>query len=632
MAVSDIITDARGYTSDLVDTAGTAMEDSISMLKAIGYVVPNVDPAIPPTQVPPPDIPSPPTLDPIDLMMPEEPGAAPEFQDIGEIVTGESPEFTASPPTFVPPSTPSGVSAFLDTAPSINTDIEFPDPPAELMNPMIAAPNLPDRVEPERPTIALPGFDAVAPDGMPDAPTDYEARFARAYSDAAPSTMSMIDGYVDAQLVKINPQFHTQMSAIEAQLTRYLAGGTGLNAAAEDAIYERARGKTSAEARRVQDEAWATMAERGFTLPAGSQMSAIRQARQAAADNNAAAAREIVVMQAEYEQKNLQFAVTQSAALRGVVLNATLSYMQNLVTVNGQALEYAKTVLSAVIEVYNTAVKAFAAKLDAYKAETAVYEVRLKAAMSYIDLYQAEINALAALTNMDHAKVDVYKAKIDALTSLSNVYRAQIEAVQGRVSLEKLQLDVFQARVQAFTAQVQGKNAEWQGYTAAVEGETAKVRVFSAQADAYNAQVSGYKAKIEAESERVRAQAATNAARAANYSATLQGFTAVVQARGEKARATIDVQRQALQAYTAQVQATVASFSAQSEYYRSVSDVVLRNADLSLRAQIEHSGSVRAFGASIAQLGTSNAQIYSSAANASLSGMNTLTAAVATEA
>lgn len=626
MSVPILLSEARAYTAGLTTTAGSAMADAISSVRAVGYTIPGYFPATLPTTPPSSISFSVPTFDQVTLDLPTEPPTAPAFQDISDITIGTLPELTASAPTISLPTKPNQLGGFTETLPPINTSIVFPDPPSELLNPLLTAPTLPDRVEPDAPSISLPGFTAIAPVDTTVVPTDYESRFAKAYASAAPSTIAMMDGYVDAELTKMNPLFHSQMDAIEAQLTKYLVGGTALSATAETAIYERSRAKASAEARRTQDEAWAAMAERGFTMPNGSQLSAIRQARQGAADNNASAGREIVAMQAEMEQKNLQFAVTTSVGLRTAMLDAALKYHQNLVTINGQALEYAKSVLSAIIEVYNTAVKAFSVKLDAYRAETAVYEVRLKAAMSYIELYQAEINALAALVNMDHAKVDIYRAKIEALTSRANLYRAQIEAVQGQVSLQKLQLDVFQSKVQAYTAQVQGKNAEWQGYAAAIEGETARVRIYGEQVQAFGAQVSGYKAIIEAGAARVQAQAATNAARAANYSSTLAGYSTIIQARGDKAKITLENQRQVLSAFNASIQAAIGNAQVQNEYYRSVSGVAVSNAELRMRAQVETGNATRAFGDTIARLGTANATIYANLAQAGLSGMNTLSA------
>jgi len=624
MTVATLTAAAQTYVAELTDTAGAAMDDAIDMVRAVGYVIPNYTDANLPALPEIPDTLVAPVLDPITLDLPTEPADTLVFQDISEIVPGTLPVLSVTAPTVTLPTKPSQVAEFLQTMPGIDTDIEFPEPPAELMEPLFDAPVVIERAAPTAPVVSLPGFEGVAPTGMPVAPTDYNDELAAAYADKSLSMISMMEGYVDAQLIKLNPQYHAQMAAIEAQLTTYLAGGTGLDATVEAAIYDRARARHDAEAARIRDAGYAEAASRGFTLPSGVLMAAIARARQDAGDNNAKAATDIAVAQAEMEQKNLQFAVTTSTGLRTAMVNAALSYHQNLVSINGQALDYAKTVLSSLIEIYNTAVKAYTVKLDAYKAEVVVYEARLKAALSYIDLYQAEIQSLRAMVEVDRARVDVYQARISSLTALSNVYRGQIEAVQGRVSLEKLQLDVFQAQVQAYTAQVQGKNAEWQGYTAAIEGETAKVRIYGQQVDAYGAEVQGYKAGIDAKSEVVRAQAMTNQARAANYSATLAGYTAVVEARGKKASITLDNQRQSIIAFQAQVSASTANANLQNEYYKAISTVVLENNKLRMSAQIQTAESTRAFGQSMATLGTANAQIYANLAASGLAGMNTL--------
>jgi hypothetical protein len=434
----------------------------------------------------------------------------------------------------------------------------------------------------------------------------------------------MLNGQVDAMLSKHNPRYHEQMAKIETQLAKYLEGGTGLSASVENAIYERARSKNNAETRRTRDTALLDAAGRGFTLPTGALMSLIQRSRQAGADNNAVAAREIVVMQAEMEQKNLQFAVTTSTGLRTAMLSAALNYHQNLISINGQALDYAKARLGAMIEVYNIAVKAFEAKLDAYKAEASVYEVRLKASLAGIELFKAEIDALQALANVDKSKIDVFRARIDSLTAVSNVYRSQIEAVQGRASLEKLKLEVFQSRVQAYTAQVQGKNAEWQGYSHAIDGQTALAKIFDTQVSAYGAQVNGYKAGIEAKTEVIRAAALTNKARAEQYSATLSGYSAVVQARGEVARTKLENNRQDIIAFQAQTQAAVANSQVGIEYYKAYSNVAIANAEMRIKAQVQSSENQIRYGATIANIAEAQGKTFASLAAAAMSGMNAL--------
>ena len=47
------------------------------------------------------------------------------------------------------------------------------------------------------------------------------------------------------------------------------------------------------------------------------------------------------------------------------MLSAALCYHSNLVQINGQALDYGKAVVAAIVEVYNLQVRAFGARLDA---------------------------------------------------------------------------------------------------------------------------------------------------------------------------------------------------------------------------------------------------------------------------
>ena len=624
MSVSTLIGDAGTYAGNILSDSTAALASAESSVGAIGFVIPTFTP------VPLPDAPPAlldttlPTLTSFTLDLPEIPSDAVTFQDIPALEIGEIPRLEADAPTITLPTTPAQLAGFYEVAPALDTDLDFPEPPSTLLNPTLPELVIADREEPDRPQVTLPSFDAIAPTEIPTTPTNYEERFTAAYRDAAPSTIAMLDGQVDAMLTQYNPRYAEQMAAIESQLATYMAGGTGLNAAAETAIYERSKSKTSAEARRLQDANWVDAAARGFTIPTGALMAGNSRARQAGADLNAQAARDIVVLQAEMEQKNLQFSVTTSTNLRQTMLSAALAYHQNLIQINGQAIEYAKTTLSAIIEVYNTAVKAFGLKLDSYRTEAQVYDTRLKAATASIELYKQEIQALEALTQVDKLKVDTYKARVDVLNSLSNVYRAQIEAVQGRANLEKLKMELFQVKVQAYGAQVQAKNSEWQGYTAAIEGQTAKTRVFASQVDAYRADVDGYGTEATAKAKVIEAAAMTNRARADQYTATVNGFKAVVDARGEEARVVLENQRQVIVAFQAQMNAAVANAGVQSDFYKATASTGIANAELQMKAMLAEADSRRAYGASIAQLASANAAAAAQTASAALAGMNTL--------
>jgi regulator of RNase E activity RraB len=616
--ISNAQTFAQGAEND-AKTALQAMRDDISR---IGFTVTSFNaptlpdaPKIPATLVAP-------TLDTITLDLPVDPVAAPVFQDIGPIDAGTAPVLTAVAPTLQLPTKPSEVAAFTAVLPGLDTTAVFPSAPN--VNLGIDAPVIPDRASPLRPDVSLPGFDALRPTDLAPAPTDLNAQFIAAYQSAQPNMVAAIEGYLDGMLARYNPNYKPAMAAIEAQLAKYLAGGTALNPDVENAIYERSRSKGNADYLRTRQTAFEDAARRGFTLPDGALNSAINGARQAAADNNAAGARDIVVQQAEMEQKNLQFAVTTSTTLRQAVLSASISYHGNLIQINGQAIEYARNVLQALVDVYEAAVRAYGARVDAYRADAVVYETRLKSALAGIELYKADIQALEALTRVDVARIDVYKARIEVQQALVNIYRGQIDAIIAKMSVEKLKVEIFQAQVQGYSALVNAKQAEYQGYTAAIQGENAKALMYSEQVRGFVANVQAYQTTIQAKSEVVRAAATTNEARSRSYASTLAGYTAVVQARGEVARTKLENQRQTIVAFQATAIAQEANSRLQTDWYKSVASVIIENARLSVSTALSIASQNLERSKATAQLGTSSAQVYSQVASAAMSGINTL--------
>lgn len=622
MTVQALINSAQSYASSALSGAQSAMADAKS---AIGTII------APSFSFASPTIPTYTSPEPITPLgaLPDvtfEAGTAPTptaLQYISPLDPGQAPALAATLPSLMGATKPSQLAGFQVSPPSINTNIVFPTPPAGLSE-IIIAPNLPNRIAPETPTFSVPQFDGIKPIDTSSAPNNLTDQFDNAYATAGPSTIAMVNGYVDAMMAKYNPRYAQQMEAIENQLSKYLAGGTGMNAAVEDAIYTRSRSKQDAEARRVRDTTISDTAARGFTMPTGAMFSALQQARQGAADNNATSAREIVVMQAEMEQKNLQFAVTTSAGLRTALLSASLSYMQNLVSINGQAIDYAKSVVGLVVEAYNIAQKMFASKLDAYRADAAVYETQLKSALAGVELYKAELDGFTALLGADRQQVEVYKARIDTLQTLANVYRSNIEATVAKASLEKMKLELFQTQVQSYGAMVSAKNAEWQGYQAELSGDLAKVNVFKAQVDAYQAQVQGYKAVIDSKVAAIQAQSAQNSAITQQNIAAQDVYKVTVQQKGEIARTKIANGQLIVQAYEANAQAFTANARSYAEYYKAVSSTNIAISNTGINAVLTATKIAQANATNIAAIAGANAQTYGQLASSAMAGMSSL--------
>jgi hypothetical protein len=622
---------AQGYAADVKAQADSAISDMRADIDNIGFTLVSFSGANLPDAPEIPELLTAPTLSPVNLELPTEPNTAPVFLPISPIDPGITPELTVTPPTLVLPVLPGQAPEFTVTPPSITTDFTFPDLPAELINPVILAPTLPDRAEPAAPTIALPSFDGVAPTGDLTAPTDLAGQMVAAYNDVRPAMVAALGAHTDAWLTQHNPQFFIQLQRIEDQLATYLAGGTGLSSDIEDAIYERAKDREVAEARRTSRAAYANAAARGFTIPDGAAFSQDARARQAASDNLARSANEIAIKQAEMEQANLQFAVTTSAGLRQAALSASLSYHSNLISLNGQALEYARNIVANVVEVYNLTVRAFSAKLEAYRAEAAVYDTRLKAALASLDVYRTQIDALRALSDVDRSKVEVYRAQLGALETRANIYRTQVQTIVERANLERLKVDLFRTRVEAYVATVQGKRAEYDGYSAALSGQEALVRIYGTQVDAYKAELDGFRAKIDAQAATIRAQSETNDALATRYKAELDAYSTVVDARGKKATLELDVQRAELNTFEVQTRAALETVRLQATVYESNARIILQNTQLEVETLIKNAQMVVERARTVAELGVASAKVYEGMAGAALSGMNTLVAATLAE-
>lgn len=621
--VNDLIADARSYASNAQAEAASlvaAAQSQVASMMSGPWVSGGPGYGAPADQDIPDDVPefSPPSVEVGDI-----PDDLTGLLSYPAMDFGTLAENDAVNPGFTEPVKPSALRSFTLAPPDVTTDFTFPDPPDKTP---IEAPVIVARDEPDAPDVLIPVFDAVRPADIDSPPDDLPEQFEAAYRGIAPTMYAALSSEMDTLLARYNPEYHTQMAAIEDRLATYIAGGTGLTPAVENAIWERSKAKVNAEYLRTRDTVYGEAAARGMTLPDGALTSALLQARQAGADNNSMAAIEISIKQAELEQKNLQFAVTTSSQLRSTVMNAAVGYHGSLVTLNGQALEYAKTIVDALVQVYDLLVKAYTARLDGYRTEAVVYETRMRGALAAIEIYKAEIDALKALTEVDLAKVTLYQARIQALNIYAQIYKTEVDTVVAQASLEKLKIELFGEQVRAFSVEAQAKSAEWQGYTAAVNGQEAKLRAYGEEVRAYVATVEAYRARVQAKSVEVNAATEYNRGRIAEYTAQVQAYAAKVDAKAKLASAQIDYNKTLLlafqarmSAHEAQAKVNLENWKAQAlravEEFRALSTSAIEQAKISSQ-QIS----------SVAAVSMEGARVYGQLANAAMSGMNTLSA------
>jgi len=558
--------------------------------------------------VPPPPVDSPPDINPI-----------------GEINLPPDPSFDKSVPPIVTPHKPSELSQFLKAAPGIDIDsIKLPDAPNFIEHPAV---DTPLRTVRAMPGVQPASFDALAPAFDRPDPTDQTEANYRQYSQIF---VHQVDGYVDAVLDKYNPGYRDSVAAIEARLQKYLDGGTGLAPAVEDAIYARARSKNDAEARRVRSTAYADAASRGFTLPTGAVLGTVFAARQAAADNNAKAASDIAIQQAELEQKNLQFALTQSIDFRKFMGQFALSYMQNLMALNAQAIDIAKSIQASLIEVYNACVRIYTAKLEGYKADAQVYEARLRSSLVDLEVYEKELQALMALTNVDKAQIEVFRAKVDAERAKAETYKTRVDAVLAKAGLEKLRLEGYQAEVQAYATRVQARNAEWQGFDAEMRGEIAKIDGFKAETQAFEARARAYSAVASAKAEKAKAEGMRSEAQGRAYSSRVAAYGEEVKAASYEQQGDIARAQGETEVFKAEVSGDIAKYQADIELWKGKATTRLKDDELKATTNLHKATGKMQTLKVIADAATALGQVYANMAAAAMSGNNSLAALVET--
>lgn len=562
---------------------------------------------------------------------PSEPGDFPALWPVPTYAAPAAPDrgLLGDMPVSEAIQTPGEVPA-LNAAPPTIANLDIPVEPPALGDINVDAPVLKDLEIPDIPEVLLPVFDQVSPDTNIEGPADIATQFRVDFADQGNSLRASLEGAIDAHMAQINPRFKEQMAAIEERLAKYTAGGTALPADVESALWARAADRTNADYQRLRDTAYGDAAARGFTMPGGAVLSAVTQARQAAADANARAALDIAIKQAELEQQNLQFAVTQSMQLRQIVLGASQQWASTLVQLNGQALQFATGVMQAGIELYGLKIRVVQARIEVYRAEAQIYETRLKAALSVYDAYKAHVDAIKAQADVDTARVQAFTAKMNSYSAIANVYRARLDGVAAKANIEKIKAELFGTQVQAYSAQVQGYTAAWSGYKARVEGKASEWQAYSQKVNAFSAQVDAYRTETQAKLAEIESVAKTNAATAGAYEAKVRGYEALVRGKSAAVQSEINSFESTLKSYTAGLQAqevkarvdlansegqarvTIASYEAESR-------AIIENARLEYRRMSDMAG-----------VATAGAKVHGDMASSALAGMNAMAAAVET--
>lgn len=457
-------------------------------------------------------------------------------------ITSELPEF------FLDTSITITDPTFPEFRPSL-TSLNIPSPPA--LSPLGPAP-----VRPDTGTVDIPTAPSVA---LPAVPVLNELTVPTFDGLTLPTFDAEIPEFAGSALPGIlqwtEPTYQTEiLDEVVVQLQNLWAGGSGIPAAVEQAMRERAEGRedliTAREVAQVAEE----FSRRGFTMPSGVQAARVDQLREDLAVRKLGLNRELTIEFAKFQIENVRFAITQGIAAENVYVNLFLNMAERL-------FRAAQFRVQSQVEIYNAQVSLYNARINGYQIESQVFSARVQAELANVEIFRAEVEAELAKGQVNEQKVRTYAAQVEALQTYIDIYRARMQGAQVQADVIRSQIEGYRADVQAYAETVNADKVKFDAYRAQVDAEASKAGVLDAEARAYAALIQGkvsiadlqlrrgqlqisqnevqlraHSLDIEAEKTRIQAQLGTIQTAAQAFIADTQRFSAQAAAEGSKAQ------------------------------------------------------------------------------------------------
>lgn len=451
------------------------------------------------------------------------PFVPPPFEELDVDLPGDS----QIDETFTP-----SVTISLPSAPDAIDTSGLPEKPTTV------APVLPDAPVLVEPTmdalneISIPAFT------FPTLPT-FSAT-APVFTAAAPSPVVYFDEPVFADSLA---------AAVKAKVEEWLQGGTGLPAAVEQALFDRARSREQMVTNKRVDEAMSAFAARGFMLPNGALAAAVAEAQESGALRESDLSRQIYLQSAQWEIENLRFAVGNGITLTG-------QFMGLFQEAARRSFEVARLRLDAELRIYDAAVTLFNAQQNAYQVEANVFKTRLDGELAKLTAYRAQIDAQLAIGQLNEQLVKVYLARIEGLKASVSLYTARMDGAKTQADIARTQIEGFRAEVEAYSAKLQAQKVVWDGYEAQVRGEAAKGSIIEAESRAFGSVVQAQIGKQNVIIEKARTRIAATQASVQKYAALTDSQSKVVSAQMESVRARAAAYTAAMSKYEADLRAS----------------------------------------------------------------------------
>lgn len=430
---------------------------------------------------------------------------------------------------------PNALPGFPD-APDVNP-VNLPDRPA------LNRPNMPDLVEIRIPEFA---FDPLQP-------------FTEASPEWAGSSVSTVLQWAET------PYQPVLMDEEIAVIRRMWAGGTGLPAAVEQALWERAASREDTAISRDISAAATEFSGRGFTMPPGMLVNRIDAIRTEGALRKQGLGRDILVKITDTHIENLRFACTQALAAEQVMVGIWGQMAQRQFDAAKVQLDGELALLNANIAIYN-------AQQSAWRNAMELRRMDLEERAQDLQRMKLILDGEIAKGTINEQRVRVFSEMYKALQADVDIYRAEMEGAKVESDVQRLGIERFKAEVEAVGEAVKADKLRYDAYASRIQGEAAKAQMLQAQGAAYSAYVSGQVANAEIAIKNQQAEIAT-------AELSLRAYTAAMEAKKAVISGALGI-----------ASARISSMQAETEKMAAEARIVTAGAELELKM---HEGNIR---------------------------------------
>lgn len=368
------------------------------------------------------------------------------------------------------------------------------------------------------------------------------------------------------------PQYQSQLlDGLKALLVQRLAGGTGLPADVEQAIWGRARDRELSASLAEEADVTRKSETLGFALPPGVLADQLRAIRLDRLGKLSGLSRDVAIKQAELEVENLR----QTMAA-GMQLEDQL--MQHWHRSESLAFEAAKATAENAIALHNAHLENFKALSMQYSNLLQAYKTIIEAETVKVEIYKAQLQAEESKAQINTALVQQYKAQVEASMAQVELYRAQLGGAQTLMQLEQAKIQAASERVRAFTATMSAEISKIEGYKAQISADTNKVEAFKALMQALAAKTGAQAEMAKAQASRFTALAQAKTGEWDGYRARIQGLTATAEMTAKQFALQNDAYSTNLRGVVAQAEMVNTQWQAGLQQYAAAQSLALQTA------------------------------------------------------